>query len=129
MRNLILISVCALGSMVSFAGNGNKDKEVKLEKTTTQNVENLCAENSQEFFNHTANYAIVAHVYSCPAEGGVNTIDYFETLSGANGTGCVDDAQLASMIALYEGIADLMYPDACDIDVFAVKLYDCVDED
>lgn len=110
MRNLIMMSVFALGSMISFANNG--EKEIKSEKLNAE-IENSVTTESQEFFNHTSNYEIIAQIFVCGSNGtGTN---WFETASGPNGTGCVDATQLAAIISTYETLYGITHPDACDV--------------
>lgn len=122
MKKLIMVGVLALGSLVSFAGNGQK--EISLQKFNDVKVENALTSESQEFFNHTANYHIVARIFVC-GPGNIGT-DWFETATGPNGTGCVDATQLASIITLYENLYGITHADACNVMIFAEKIDDCI---
>lgn len=122
MKNLIMMSVFVLGSMTSFTGNGEKD--FTLEKLNVITVENTSTADSQEFFNHTAYYTIVARIFVC-GSGYIGT-DWFETASGPNGTGCVDTTQLAAIIALYESLYAITHIDSCKVEITAHKREDCI---
>lgn len=122
MKKLIIMSLFTLSSMLCFAGNGQK--EVALENFNVVTVENTQTTELQEFFNHQSNYDLIAEIFVC-GPGGTGT-SFFITITPAMGTGCVDATQLATMIALYESIAAISYPDACDIQITANKRSDCV---
>src|SRR5690606_32358191 len=99
-------------------------KEIFLERFNEITVEKALTLESQEFFNHTSNYRIIARIFIC-GPGNTGT-DYFETATGPNGTGCVDATQLASIITLYENMYAITHPDACDVVIYAEKIDDCI---
>lgn len=121
MKKLIMMSVFVLGSMTSFADNG--EKNFTLEKLNVITVKNTSTADSQEFFNHTAYYTIVARIFVC-GSGNIGT-DWFETVIPQ--TNCLDTTQLATAITTYEYLYNTVYyPDSCRVEITAHKIDDCI---
>ncbi len=117
MKKIITLSVFTLGSMVSFAGNGEKD--FALENFSALTAEKVLTKESQEFFNHTAYYDLTARVVTgTPTNSIIQLIPITET-------NCIDATQLASLITAYESVYAIMYPDASSVTVTATKIDDC----
>src|SRR5690554_112182 len=91
------MSVFVLGSMISFASND--EKENKSEKLNIE-IENSVTTESQDFFNHTFNYEIIAQIFVCGSSS--TSINWLETASAPNHTGCVGATQLAAITSRYE---------------------------
>jgi len=121
MKKLITLSLFALSSMASFAGNGEKD--LMLDKFNTLMDENVLTVESQEDLNPTATYEIQVRIYICGPDN-IGT-DWFETATGPNGTGCIDENQLEVIKTTYENLYRIYYPEACGVGAYATKLDDC----
>ena len=125
MKKLIVMSVFALGSMVSFASNGQKELVLENFNALTSG-KHLIATESQEFSaSSTATYEIVVWITICETfeDGSIGEINY--GMPTGNTTPCFDAVQLASLKAMYESMYWMMYPNACDIDARETLVIEC----
>lgn len=122
MRKLIALSFFALSFMVAFASNGERD--LVLENFNKLSVENATTAESQEALNQTAVYEIQIRIFICDGEG--TGTDWFTTVTGPNGTGCIDENQLEQIKQMYLQMYSIYYPGACNLAAYETKLYDCI---
>jgi len=119
MKKLIIMSVFALCSMISFAGNGQKEL---ADKTFNEvKIENSSASESDANFNTGNVYKIDIRIFWV-CSGGMSN-DSFQT--AIDQTACLDATQLANVKAMYLMLYQTMYPDVCNIVVYDTLLYPC----
>lgn len=117
MKKLIIMSVFAMCTMISFAGNGQKEladkafNEVKIENSLE----------SDAAFNTGNVYKIDIRIFWV-CSGGMSN-DSFQT--AIEQTNCLDATQLANVKAMYLMLYQTMYPDVCNIMVYDTLLYSC----
>lgn len=125
MKKLLVISLFALGFLVSFADNGQK--EFILEKFNPVTAENplTVVESQESSASPTAIYEIVIWITICETfeDGSIGKISY--GIPTGNPLVCMDATTLASIKAMYESMYWMMYPNACDIDARETLLDDC----
>ncbi len=120
MKKIIIMSIFALCTMISFADNGQKEL---ADKTFNEvKIENSSASESDANFNTGNVYKIDIRIFwKCYPTGGHT--DSFVT--AIEQTTCLDATQLANVKAMYLMLYQTMYPDVCDIMVYDTLLYSC----
>ncbi|MDR6969518.1 hypothetical protein J2X31_003551 [Flavobacterium arsenatis] len=124
MKKLIVMGVFALGSMVSFADNGQK--ELILEKFNAVITANsLTVESQESSVSSTASYEITIWITICETLGDGSTAETSYGIPTGNPTPCLDANGLAFIKTNYETLYLFMYPNACKIEARETLLEIC----
>lgn len=119
MKKLIITSIFALGFMVSFANNGQKELELEKFNVVTPENQSTVVEFQEFSASSIATYELVVWIYICDGENGTS---YGLPLPTAY---CIDSTQLATLKAMYESIYWIYNPDSCRIEVRETLIEEC----
>lgn len=114
MKKLIMLSIFALGTVSSFAGNGETE-------IASKEFSSVSSDLNEEFSNGDLYRIDIKITWTC--SGGLANSSFKTAIEQ---TACLDATQLASVKSMYLMLYQTMYPDVCNVEVYEHFIDSCL---